>query len=215
MSINITCDECSRTHRVRDNAAGKRIKCKGCGKSLAVPKPTDDERMLVEATGQNLRVLVMTRNTVRGVMNLILSVGTVCLTVFLTMKLFGGFAAQRPPHAFTLLSLYVAFLILLMLSASQAAMYFLGRVEIEITGWQGTIFTGVGTLGRTQQFDWTKTTSIGKDVMVTKGGVLYYGIVLRGEKTIRTGKFLTKDQANLIEQALREWQQSQSQRDGS
>lgn len=45
MPITVTCDECSESHRVKDDAVGKRFKCKGCGKSLVVvapPPPEDD-----------------------------------------------------------------------------------------------------------------------------------------------------------------------------
>ncbi len=45
MPINVTCDECSESHRVKDDAVGKRFKCKGCGKSLKVeaPAPPEDD----------------------------------------------------------------------------------------------------------------------------------------------------------------------------
>ena len=36
MPIKVTCDDCSLAHRVKDDAVGKRFKCKGCGKSLKV-----------------------------------------------------------------------------------------------------------------------------------------------------------------------------------
>ena len=36
MSITVTCDECSESHRVKDDAVGKRFQCNGCGKSLKV-----------------------------------------------------------------------------------------------------------------------------------------------------------------------------------
>ncbi len=39
MPITVTCDECSESHRVKDDAVGKRFKCKGCGKSLKVEAP--------------------------------------------------------------------------------------------------------------------------------------------------------------------------------
>ncbi len=45
MPITVTCDKCSETHRVKDDAVGKRFKCKGCGKSLkveAAAPPEDD-----------------------------------------------------------------------------------------------------------------------------------------------------------------------------
>ena len=45
MPITVTCDECSESHRVKDDAVGKKFKCKGCGKSLVVvaPPPPEDE----------------------------------------------------------------------------------------------------------------------------------------------------------------------------
>ncbi|RLS58209.1 MAG: hypothetical protein DWH91_02825 [Planctomycetota bacterium] len=45
MPITVTCEECSEIHRVRDDAVGKRLKCKGCGISLKVeaPAPSEDD----------------------------------------------------------------------------------------------------------------------------------------------------------------------------
>lgn len=45
MPITVTCDECSESHRVKDEAVGKKFKCKGCGKSLVVvtPAPPEDD----------------------------------------------------------------------------------------------------------------------------------------------------------------------------
>lgn len=43
MAITVTCDDCSESHRVKDDAVGKRFKCKGCGKSLKVKAPEPDE----------------------------------------------------------------------------------------------------------------------------------------------------------------------------
>lgn len=45
MAIIVTCDECSESHRVKDDAVGKKFKCKGCGKSLTVqaPAPPEDD----------------------------------------------------------------------------------------------------------------------------------------------------------------------------
>lgn len=39
MPINVICDECSESHRVREDAVGKRFKCKGCGKGLTIDAP--------------------------------------------------------------------------------------------------------------------------------------------------------------------------------
>ncbi|MEI8383073.1 MAG: hypothetical protein WCJ09_23340 [Planctomycetota bacterium] len=39
MPITVICDECSESHRVREDAVGKRFKCKGCGKGLTIDAP--------------------------------------------------------------------------------------------------------------------------------------------------------------------------------
>lgn len=45
MPITVRCDECSESHRVKDEAVGKRFKCRGCGKFLKVeaPAPPEDD----------------------------------------------------------------------------------------------------------------------------------------------------------------------------
>ncbi|MFM9960126.1 MAG: hypothetical protein ACKV2Q_02760 [Planctomycetaceae bacterium] len=45
MPITVTCDVCSESHRVKDEAVGKKFKCKGCGKLLKVvaPAPPEDD----------------------------------------------------------------------------------------------------------------------------------------------------------------------------
>jgi hypothetical protein len=44
MPLTVTCEECSASHRVKDDAVGKKFKCRGCGKTLVVvaPPPEDD-----------------------------------------------------------------------------------------------------------------------------------------------------------------------------
>ena len=45
MPITVICDECSESHRVRDDSVGKQFKCKGCGKRLTInaPAPQADD----------------------------------------------------------------------------------------------------------------------------------------------------------------------------
>lgn len=43
MAIDVYCDDCSTTFRVRDDLAGKRIKCKRCGAALRVQSDEVDE----------------------------------------------------------------------------------------------------------------------------------------------------------------------------
>lgn len=48
MAIKVTCDECSESFSVKDEAAGKRIKCKACGAAVSVPVKGDDDDWLDE-----------------------------------------------------------------------------------------------------------------------------------------------------------------------
>jgi hypothetical protein len=44
MSIAVVCESCERSVKVKDDLAGRKIKCPGCGKVLAVPDEEVDER---------------------------------------------------------------------------------------------------------------------------------------------------------------------------
>ncbi|HXG10335.1 MAG TPA: hypothetical protein VNK04_11275 [Gemmataceae bacterium] len=50
MSLQITCPTCRRKLRVRDELEGKRIKCPGCARTLAVPPPASKDDADVEDT---------------------------------------------------------------------------------------------------------------------------------------------------------------------
>jgi hypothetical protein len=39
MTISLTCPDCFRDYRVRDELAGKRVKCKACGSKIHITKP--------------------------------------------------------------------------------------------------------------------------------------------------------------------------------
>jgi predicted Zn finger-like uncharacterized protein len=42
MTIPIQCDACGKRYRVVEELAGRRVKCKGCGRTLRVPHPGED-----------------------------------------------------------------------------------------------------------------------------------------------------------------------------
>ena len=37
MSISVQCPGCEKNHRIKDELAGKRVKCPGCGQAMLVP----------------------------------------------------------------------------------------------------------------------------------------------------------------------------------
>lgn len=39
MAITVVCPECGNSHKVKDEAAGKKLRCKGCEKVISIPKP--------------------------------------------------------------------------------------------------------------------------------------------------------------------------------
>ena len=177
------------------------------------PFPTT-KGISLEATSQRWRLVASTRSIIEALPSLIGGTLTPVVTVGIVWI---GLHQKRPLSSFELWFmplLLVLFLSFFMVFVGLGAMRLLGRIEITIEEDRGTVFTGVGDLGRTQHIEWSETTRIHDEHKIGRG-VEYHEIVLRGARTIRTGKFLTKDQASLIVQALREWQQRQSQRDGS
>ncbi|MBC7815372.1 MAG: hypothetical protein IAG10_00570 [Planctomycetaceae bacterium] len=51
MSIRISCDSCGKQLKVRDEAAGRRVKCPDCGSVVQIPEP--DDVMDAEAADDN------------------------------------------------------------------------------------------------------------------------------------------------------------------
>ena len=45
MPLSVTCS-CGKRFRVRDELAGKKVKCPECGESISVPRGADDEEEL-------------------------------------------------------------------------------------------------------------------------------------------------------------------------
>jgi hypothetical protein len=43
MTIQVKCRGCGRSYRLRDDLAGRRLKCKDCGKAMQVPAADDDQ----------------------------------------------------------------------------------------------------------------------------------------------------------------------------
>ena len=131
--------------------------------------------------------------------------------VFAGLFVWIGSRQPLPSFVFWCVHLWLAFFLLFVFLG---AMRLGGRIEITIQGGQGTVFTGVGDLGRTQHFDWTDAVEI-QDQHITSRGVDYHEIVLHAAKKIRTGKFLTKDQSSEILQTLRQLQRTKQPGDRS
>src|SRR5262245_17075636 len=43
MPILVKCSECGKSLKAKDELAGKKVKCPGCGNVLAIPTPDDDD----------------------------------------------------------------------------------------------------------------------------------------------------------------------------
>ena len=138
MPISVTCYECSATHRVRNDAVGRRIKCKGCGKSITVELPDRSDRNfdlhssstdnLLETTNQAWRLCASTRSTSGGMISVIV------LLIALV-----GLESSRwlLRESMTSLEGWFVFAFCLPLSllfAYQAATSFWGKLEITVQG---------------------------------------------------------------------------------
>ena len=116
-----------------------------------------------------------------------------------------------PDGAFWFASLFLVFFLVFLLLA---VMRLFGRIEISVYGNQGTVFIGAGTIGRTLYFDWSESLEISGEHMTSRG-VEFHEIVLHGASSIRTGKFLTKEQATAVIRALRGLQAAQKEETAS
>jgi DNA-directed RNA polymerase subunit RPC12/RpoP len=43
MSLSVTCSDCDKSLKVKDELAGKKIRCPGCSSVIAIPKPASDD----------------------------------------------------------------------------------------------------------------------------------------------------------------------------
>lgn len=195
-----TCGNCFSANLVD----GLKIQCPDPDR-LEVGASLEEIGVSLEATDQRWCLAASTRSVELALCSLMGS--TIGLAL---MGLLIWIALHQPKDAALIFWFAPLILAMLMVTACLAAMYLCGRVEITVTGSQGTVFTGVGTLGKTQEFDWTKTTGIEEVRVQGRGrGEVYYEIVLHGTKKIRTGKYLTGEQSRVILQALHELQPRQ------
>ena len=85
-----------------------------------------------------------------------------------------------------------------------ALMAVFGKVEVRIRGLESTVFTGIGSLGWTQRFDWSAVRSIRESgTSVRYAGSGGGEIVLEGEPPIRLGGGLNEKRRYFMLNALR------------
>ncbi len=221
MPITVTCVECSEPHRVRDDAVGKQLVCKGCGKSLTVEAPAQiDDRLdqqptsqgvAWESTGKGWRLIASKRSIFEVVTML-----AICLVVLVglgsSIPLLR--AAWNSPEGWLILAFCLP---LSILSAYQTAFALCGKIVITVEGHRGTVFTGVGVVGRRQPFDWSQTTSVDDECIPAGRSGFAYEIVLDGPTQIRFGRSLPEKQQREVLLVLRRMlrQEQLSQRPGS
>lgn len=221
MPITVTCDECSEPHRVRDDAVGKQFVCQGCGKSLTVEVPAQiDDRLAQqpssegvawESTGQGWRLIASKRSIFEAVAML-----AICLIVLVGLESSIQLlrAAWDSPGGWLMFAFCLP---LSILSAYQTAFSLCGKIVITVEGHRGTIFTGVGVVGRRQPFDWARTTSAEDECVPAGRSGFAYELVLDGPTQIRFGRSLPEKQQLEVLAVLRRMlrQEQLRQRPGS
>ena len=85
-----------------------------------------------------------------------------------------------------------------------------GKIVVSVDGHQGSVFTGIGSAGWRQPFDWSGTKWIHEDHVV-KPKFRYYEIVLIGPSQVRFGRLLSKDRRHWVLHTLRKMQQMQAE----
>ncbi len=163
----------------------------------------------LEVTERSWRLVASTRSVTEALP--FLMIGT--LNGFLVLTLLWFVLSQKSP----LSALWFLPLVLtgVLVVGCLGAMRLGGRIEITIQGGLGTVFTGVGKLGKTQHFDWMDVVEVQDQHTNGRGGEEHHEIVLHTAKKIRTGQYLTKEQSSEILQALRQLQRTQQSGNGS
>lgn len=212
MPITVTCDECSKPHRVRDDAVGQSVQCGRCGKSFVVKAPEvsgselrltpNGKGVSLEITDRGWSLRVSTRSVISAVyFAVILSVCLVGLQSAIVL-------VRASPASLDGWFVLAFCLPMFLLAAYQAAMCLCGRVEITVEGRQGTIFTGFWFIGRRQRFDWSQVTHIEDECVPAGRGRIAYQIVLYGPSETRFAKSLTwkqeREVLSLLQQLLRQ-----------
>jgi hypothetical protein len=62
MAISLSCPSCDRGLKVKDELAGRRIKCPGCGKPIAVPDGDDESEAITATAPKRVGPAVSERN---------------------------------------------------------------------------------------------------------------------------------------------------------
>ncbi len=233
MAIDVTC-ECGREFGVTNDSVGRSVKCPECGSWVRVlAAVTSDELartikdltnapenqasehrwlasgLSLAVTEHGWRLVASTRSFEHAIPWLIPGTANAFIVGFVIWQ---GLRQRLTAGAFWIAPLPLALFALL---GCVAAMFLFGRIEFIVEGDQGTVFTGVGNLGRTQHFVWSDALEINDEHMTLRGGMECHEIVLYGARKIRTGKFLTKDQSSVLLQTLQRLQRPEQRDDGS
>ena len=86
-----------------------------------------------------------------------------------------------------------------------ALMSLLGHVEIKLDYDQGTVFSGIGKLGRTRTFIYKETSTIDEYIFVRHNNIPKYAIIIEGEKNkpIKFGGYMKEERRAFLIKMLR------------
>lgn len=79
----------------------------------------------------------------------------------------------------------IPFVLGTLIFGSLALMAVCGKVVVRVRGGSGTVFSGVGPLGRTRRFDWTKVSSIGETWNYSRRGQGAAQITITADRVVK------------------------------
>lgn len=82
-------------------------------------------------------------------------------------------------------------------------MAIVGKVEITAGKYDGTVFTGVGSIGLTKRFNWENISSINESQLENRKGRSVSAIALSGDQQITFGSGLKKNRRHYLYKALK------------
>lgn len=97
----------------------------------------------------------------------------------------------------------IPFVLGTLLFGSLAAMSVCGKITVQVSGKQGTIFTGIGPIGFRRRFEWDGITAIRRTEHTGNRGAVSNQITFEGRKQINFGSGLKTERLEFMLNALR------------
>lgn len=219
--MNVVCPKCRKTIPLEDvNVSADTALCLDCGKTFRF---SDLASIVLDTASVDFGAppphVNVERNPLDGSITLThrrfckFAFFVIPFTMFWSgLSLWDSYVKQFLNHKFDLLSTIfgLPFLAGTVILVAVALVLVFGKVRVRLGGGRGSVFEGVGAIGRTRRFSYSPGTTVHKnsesatDTRTGKSKTLFYGITLKGTDcgTVKIYGNFTKEERDYIASAI-------------